>query len=68
MTPDWQAILDEADALAVEGYSAEEREPGLLRWPGRPEKRVDPLVWLAVRGITIGLGLAEQRRQREESK
>lgn len=56
-----QAILDEAEALAAEGYSGEDYEVGLLRWPARPDKRASAEVWLAVRAITIGLGLASER-------
>lgn len=55
-------ILEEAMALVDEGYSTHEDEVGSLRWPGRPEKRVDPLVWLAVRAMVVGLGIAAERQ------
>jgi hypothetical protein len=58
-----QAALEEADALHEEGWTVEEWEPGLLRWPGRPERRVSFLVWMAVRAMVIGVGSAAQRRR-----
>jgi len=62
-----KAILDEAELLALSDYSAED-EAGLLRsHANQSEKRVATEVWLAVRAIDIGIGIAEARTQADEA-
>jgi hypothetical protein len=62
-----QEAIDEANRLIDRGMMCRDKVGHLWAGTGKTEYTT-PLAWLALRGITNGLGLASERAQRRDER